>query len=216
MTFPLDANTVRDYMDLEPDGTSKYSNTTINSNIRAAVTMLERKTGRVFGDTTATYAFTTGGRTSLIIPGLREATTVELNGATLAADSGYYLQPDAQQTGVSTGLAFGGYRRGDYHSNPEWFDRGLDFGLDGYRYASGGSVPSDLRISGTWGYEDPPEPVLMAVKILAAYLTRLPVSNEAGAVVLPGGSQYDLVAWPAEVRDFVSDWSILAGIEPIP
>lgn len=216
MTFPLDATTVRAYMDLSTDGTSKYSDTTIGSNIRTAVAQLERKTGRKLADVTATLTFSTDGATSIVIPGLRTATSVTRQGATLVAGSTYFLQPDAQQTGVFTGIAFRGYSRpDDYRSNPEWFDRGLDSPFYQRNYARGG-LPNDLVITGSWGYSTQPDESLMAVKILTAYLTKLADTNEAGFISTPGGGAFDLNSWPIDVVSFVEDWSILGRVASVP
>lgn len=215
--FPLDANTVRDYMGLAADGTSKYSDTTINSNIRASLSWLERKTGRYLEDRTATLSFTTDGVGSFIIPGLRTATSISRNGATLVADASYYLTPDAQQSGVYTGVDFGGSGRGGYLSNPEWFDRGLDSDFYQRNYAGrAGSLPNDLTIAGSWGYVTPPAEVLMAVKILAAHFTKLADANSAGFLSTPDGNVFDLTNWPGDVQQFVRDYSLHAHLVALP
>ena len=67
---------VREYMDLNTVGSSsKYSDSTIGSNIRAAGAWMERRTGRIFGNQSATTKkFTTHTKASLTLPGLRTAT----------------------------------------------------------------------------------------------------------------------------------------------
>lgn len=215
MSFPLTADTVREFLTLDVDATSRYTDTTIGSNIRTATAILERKTGRRLTDVNATYRFTTEGRTSLIIPGLRSASVISLNGAVLLADSTYFLQPDVQQTGVYTGLAFTGYGSRDYHAVPDWFGRGLDFGLDAYRYRSGYSLPNDLSISGDWGYVTMPDEVLMAVKLLAAHFTKLADANSSGVLTTGSGNTFDVSGWPEDVVAFVNDWSLLAGLASV-
>jgi len=208
---------VREYMDLNTTpSASKYSDQTISSNIRAASWALERATGRYFGNRTATtLKFTTNGAAYLVIPGLRTATTVTLQGAALVADSSYWLVPDSQQTGVSCGIqlrAFGSRRDGPWYlGNPEWWDRNLDS-----RYYPGNrltSLPNDLSIVGDWGYADPlPEPVLHATKVLAAYYTKRPDALLSGAITTPDGAILDLSQIPIEVKAFVEEWRTMPTV----
>lgn len=209
--FPLDANTVRAYLDLGVDGTSKYTDTTIGSNIRASIAILERRTHRYLEDRTATLKFTTNGNPYIGIPGLRTATSVTLTGATLTADAGYWLQPDAQQSGLATGIqlrGFGQRRDGPWWlSSPEWFDRNLD-----RQRISMSSLPNDLVIAGAWGYLDPPDDCRMAVKVLAAHLTKLADANSAGTLATPDGNFFDLSNYPNLVVDFIREWSVSPGV----
>jgi hypothetical protein len=217
MTAPaaVTATSVREYLGLNAvSGESKYSDTTIGSNIRAATWALARATGRVFVDETATKKFTTNGAAYLTIPGLRTASSISLQGTALTADSTYYLVPDVQQTGVYTGIqfrAFGTGRGGPWYlSNPEWFDRNLDR----YPYGPWGgsmSLPNDLTIAGSWGYashDSTPEPYLHAVKVLAAYYTKRPDALLSGAISTDQGSIFDLSRFPVEVRAFIEEWKV--------
>jgi hypothetical protein len=212
-TFPLDANTVRDFLSLETDSTSRYTNTTIGSNIRSAVGILERLTHRYIADRTTTLTFTTQGDMTMI-PGLRTATSVVRSGATLVAGSSYYLHPDAQQSGLSTGISFGqsSGREPSYLGNPEWFDRNLDTAFYRNHYQS--TLPNDLVIAGTWGYAaaDTPDECLMAVKVMAGYLTKLADTNMAGFLSTPEGNAFDLSAYPPVVQDFVATWRLGSGV----
>lgn len=209
---------VREYLALNDPNTtsSKYSDATIGSNIRAASWTLERATGRYFGNRTATtLKFTTNGAAYLVIPGLRTATTVTLQSAALVADASYWLVPDAQQTGVSCGIqfrAFGTRQDGpSYLGNPEWFDRNLDSiyarGRGGYT-----SLPNDLVIVGDWGYTDLPEPVLHATKVLAAYYTKRPDALLSGAITTPEGAILDLSQVPVEVKMFAEEWRTMPTV----
>ena len=76
---------VREYIDLNTvSSSSKYTDSTIGSNIRAAGAWMERRTGRIFGNQAATTKkFTTNGKPSILLPGLRTATTVKLDGTAL-------------------------------------------------------------------------------------------------------------------------------------
>lgn len=204
----VSAASVREYLGLNsPGSTSQYSDATIGSNIRAASWTLERATGRIFGDSSRTLLFTTNGAAYLTIPGLRTATAISLQGAALAADTGYWLTPDAQQSGVSTGLqlrAFGATRTDGpwWLGNPEWFDRGLD--LPG----RSASLPNDLSITGSWGYADIPEPVLHATKVLAAWYTKRPDAILSGSLVTPDGNFVNLSSLPIEVQTFIAEWRV--------
>lgn len=215
MTAPtlVTAASVREYMGLNTSSTdSRYSDATIGSNVRSAGALLERRTGRLYGDQTLTLKFTTNGRTLTAIPGLRAATSIVLNSATLTADQTYYLVPDVQQTGVYTGLQLRAFQthasRGPWYlGNSEWFDRGLDL-----PYPGGGqftSLPNDLVITGTWGYTDAllPEEVRHATKVLAAYYTKRPDALLSGGLTTEGGA-FDLSAYPIEVQDFIRHWTV--------
>lgn len=206
---------VRDYMELNsPGSTSKYTDSTLGSNIRAAQGFLERKTGRVFEDTTATKKFTTNGQAFLAIPGLRTASSITLQSSSLTADSTYHLIPDSQQTGVHTGIqfrAFGtavnGY--GWWKSNPEWFDRNLDSSFyPANRGYSTTSLPNDLVIAGAWGWTDAimPEEVRHNIKVLAAYYTWRSDALLTGGRATPGGDIQDLSDLPIETQLFVAAW----------
>lgn len=210
----VSVSAVRDYLALnDPNSTSsKYSDATIGSNIRAASWFLERASGRYFGNRTATtLTFTTNGQAYLVIPGLRTATSVTLQGAALTANSTYWLIADSQQTGVSTGIQFRAFRTREggpwWLSNPQWFDRNLDSPFYPGNYGPYTSLPNDLVIAGDWGYADPlPEPVLHATKVLAAYYTKRPDALLSGAITTPEGGIFDLTQIPIEVRLFIEDW----------
>ena len=207
----ITASALRAYLDLNSvSSSSKYDDSTLGSNIRAASAFLQRRTGRQFADQTATKLFTTQGRTAITLPGLRAATTVTLQSTPLTADSTYWLLPDVQQTGLYTGIAFRGFGARSYLSNPEWFDRNLDRTWD--RYGGFYSLPNDLSIAGTWGYTDAnlPEPLLHATKVLAAFYTKRPDSVLASVATTVEGTTLDYSALPPEVQAFIDDWK-LAG-----
>lgn len=213
-SFPLDVNTVRQYMSINPDATSRYSDSTIGSNIRTALSIIESKTGRFFGGRTQGMTFTTSGEPYFTIPGLRTAGTVQLAGYPLTVDQTYWLVPDVKQSGVSTGVKLRGWnwREGSsYLSSPEWFDRNLDNPMYPGNYWRS-SIPNDLVFgSGTlWGYTDAnmPDEALMAVKVLAAYLTKLADTNFAQILGTTEGNVFDLSAYPPLVQEFVKEWAI--------
>lgn len=212
IAFPLSAATVRTYMELEDDGTSKYSDATIGSNIRTAIGMLQSRTKRRIQDSTETLKFTTNGNPYVTIPGLRTATTVTYAGAGLTADTTFWLIPDVQQTGVSAGIQLRGFNQGrqSYLSSPEWFDRNMDSAKWAERGWS--SLPNDLVILGDWGYATQPDEPLNAVKVLSAYLTELGAASSQGTAFTTDGNPLDLSDLPEIVQLFIHDWSISPGV----
>lgn len=211
--IPISA--VRDKIGLNASN-SRYPDGLIGSNLRWAAGFLERRTGRVFDETTATKLFTTEGKSLVTIPGLATASSVTLNGAPLTADETYWLIPDAQQTGVYTGIQFRAFESRPsgvpwWYGNPEWFDRGLD--LPPYYGSHRGSLPNDLSITGTWGYAAAslPEEFIGAVADLAAWATKRGDALYAGAVASPEGNLFDLSQLPVEVQAFIAEWRLSGG-----
>jgi hypothetical protein len=212
----ITAQSVREYMELNsPGSTSKYTDATLGSNIRASQGMLERWTSRRFEDVTATLTFSTDGRAFLPIPGLRSTTGVTNQGTTLVADETYYLLPDTQQTGVYTGIQFRAFRTSGTNgpwwlSNPEWFDRNLDHPHYPANRGESMTLPNDLTIAGSWGWTDAlmPEAVRHAVKVLAGFLTLRPDALLTGGRFTPGGDVTDLSQFPIEIQAFVADWKV--------
>ncbi len=148
------------------------------------------------------------------IPGLRTATSATLQGTALVADSTFYLLPDSQQTGISTGIQFRAFRTGGdgpwWKSNPEWFDRNLDSPFYPANRGEASTLPNDLVISGSWGWTDAqmPEPVRHAVKVLAGFYTLRPDALLTGGRFTPGGDVVDLAQFPPEIQAFVADWKV--------
>jgi hypothetical protein len=203
---------VRDYITLNANASSAYSDGIIGSNVRAASAFLERATNRYFGDRTATLSFTTNGQAQIAIPGLRAATSVSQNTTALVANETYWLSPDAQQTGVYTGIQFRGFmRRGGepWKAFPDWFDRNLDSPWYPGNWGNNvGSMPNDVSITGSWGYTAIPDDVAHATKVLAAYYTLRPASLLSGAQTTPDGNVFDLSNVPNEVRLFIDEWKV--------
>lgn len=207
---------VREYLGLNAvSSDSKYSDSTLGSNIRAASWTLERATGRFFGDRTQTLKFTTNGAAFITIPGLRTASSITNQSVTLTADETYYLLPDSQQSGVHTGVQFRAFGTGTnggawWLHNPEWFDRNLDSYLHPANRGQGTSLPNDLVIAGDWGYTEAtfPEPVRHATKVLAAFYTKRPDAILSGAITTPDGNSLDLSQFPVEIQAFIKDWRV--------
>lgn len=206
---------VRTLLDLNANASSHYSDDLILSNLRSAAWFLERATGRIFRDESSlTLTFTTNGEAAVYLPGLRTAASVALNGAALTADSSYWLIPDLQQSGVATSIQFRPFGTGGsggpwYLGIPDWFDRNLDSPY----WTRGGnrsSLPNDLAIAGAWGYVDAalPEPVRIANKVAAAFMTLRADVLLSGTRVTPDGGVFDLSQWPLEVQQFVAEWRL--------
>ncbi len=204
--LPVSAGQVRSYLDVN-SSSGQFSDAQIGSNIRAAASFLQRETNRQFeAQTNTTKTFTTNGEASIWIPDLRTATSITLQGSTLTADQTYHLIPDAQQSGVYTGVQFRafGMRAGSYLSNPEWFDRNLDvWSRRGYDLTS---LPNDLVIVGDWGHNPYPDEFVDAVLIYAGYKTRRPSSVLANSAITPEGNQLNYSQLPPEVSAFIESW----------
>lgn len=220
MTAPafVTAQMVRDYLNLEASGSSRYSDSTLGSNIRAAANFLERRTNRYLFDRTTSVTITTNGKAYIQIPGLRAASSVELAGGALTADTSYWLVPDEMDTGLYTGVQLRGFNttRGGpwYLGVPDWFERNLDHPYWNTGPGAGNySLPNDLVITGTWGFVagTEPEEVLHVNKVLAAYFTKRPDAVLSGGVVTEEGGIFDLSQLPIEVAAFISDWRLGAA-----
>jgi hypothetical protein len=194
---------VRDYLNITAT-TGQYSDSLIGSNINAATSFLQRKTGRQFEwqGSNVRKVFTTEGRAAVTIPDLTVANSVSLQGTALTADSTYWLIPDRRNSGVYTGIQFRAFGAYDYRSNPEWFDRNLD----NWRWAAGSRLPNDLAVEGEWGYHTPPPDVLSAITILAAYYTKFPDAIISGGIQTTEGTV--VIGFPDPVQAFINDWQL--------
>jgi hypothetical protein len=208
----VSAAEVRGYMGTA-DTTGVWSDASLGSNIIAASSFLERRTGRQFEALTgATKKFSTEGRTYLTIPDLRTVTSVALAGVTLASDTTYYLIPDRHDVTIFTGIQFRAFQsRQDanksYLANPEWFDRNLDNPRAwGNVYDS--ALPNDLVITGNWGWVPIPAEVTQATKVLAAFYTKRPDSVLADVEITPAGNARIFSGLPLEIREFIMDWTL--------
>ena len=200
-TLMVSAAAVRDYLALNPTATSsKYTDATINSNVRAAQSALEQACSRYFAERDAfTYRTTSLGRAQVFIPGFSTLTTVYYQGVlqTIGYDTNSngatcWALPDALQTGVYTAIQFRpwyvntqggvpGTPYGPWIANPNWFDQAADSPFYPPNYGGGlafNSMPNDMIVTGTAGYAAGSEPdaVLQAVKVLAAFYTLRPAS----------------------------------------
>ncbi len=178
----------------------------LGSNIRAASSFLEKRTGRQFElQTATTKTFTTNGEAYISLPGLLNLTSTTLAGTSLTVGSDAFLIPDTQQSGVYIGMQFRPFGRGsDYRGYPNWFDTNLDRRW----YPGFTSDPNDLAITGDWGFVSYPEELVHVTNVLAAWYTRRPDSLLGGVSVTAGGTEVDMGALPVEVRLFIDEWKI--------
>jgi hypothetical protein len=229
VNYIVTAGQVRDYLELNsPGSSSKYSDDTIGSNLRAAQSMLEQKTHRFLFDRTAfTWATTTMLMAQVQIPGFRSFTSVSWGGSVLSVGlPGNDLNASCwaiaeQAPGVEfplyTALQFRAHRAEStmpwWIADPGWFDKGLDMRSypgnwgGGYAYAS---MPNDLVILGNAGYAPGTEPDALrhAVKVLASFYTMRPASVMANIMLTAGGAGLTVDQLPPEVIEFVYDWKL--------
>jgi hypothetical protein len=225
MSYMPTADMVRDILLLNtPGSTSRYSDDTINSNIRAGIPLLESMTGRVWIDQPGvTKTFTTQGRAQMYIPGVRTVTQVLWQGAPIAfgvppGNAGAcWLLPDVRQSGIYTAIQLRVFQaRGgsNWLSNPNWFDQGADSPYAPWNRGGGdsfNSLPNDLSITADWGYADgDPElgPFYLALKFYAAFLTLRPPSILADVILSPTGHVTKTADLPPEVQRFVDEFRI--------
>lgn len=219
-TQPIAVQTVLDYMALQSGTTAQYSSGTVGSNIRSAAAGLEKATGRWFMDRPATtWTTTTNGRAQVYIPGFRSITGVTIQTAPLTDSQSFWALPDAQNSGIFTGLqlrAFTSQSRDPgrpWLANPNWFDINADSPWYPPNYGGAyaqASLPNDLVVSGNGGYTDAnlPEAFLEAVKIWAAFKTMRPSSLLADVSITPQGGVVTYSSLPPEVSGFISEWKI--------
>ena len=201
----VNASNVRTYLTVT--GISgQWDAALIGSNINAASSFLQRRTGRQFeAQASLTKKFSTHGKAYLTIPDLRSTTAVTLNDAALTADSTYYLIPDRNNSGVYVGIEFPSYR--------QRLSPGLNtFDINYTHLRWGGSfdtLPNNLVIGpADWGHAPLPDELLQATVVLASWYTIRPDALLANARQTPEGNVFDLSALPVEVIEFINAWRI--------
>lgn len=230
MALIISTQAVRDYLELNSPGTSsKYSDGTIGSNIRAATSYLEVECHRFFADRVAvTVGITTMLAAQVAIPGFRSFTSVTWGGAVLSvafpgdgniAPSAWAILETAPgvPNPVAVALQFRAWRadsdRPWWYADSGWWDKGLDNPFypgnrgGGYAWTS---MPNDLVLVGDGGYVagTEPETLLHAVKVLAGFYTMRPASILADVAITPAGGVVTYSQMPAEVVEFVADWKV--------
>lgn len=228
MNLIVTSQDVRDYLELNSPGTtSKYSDATINSNIRAAQSYLEAECRRYFYDHPGvTWATTTMIEAQVPIPGFRTFTTVTFGSTVLsvgipgdgnASPSAWAIQEAAGgiDTPLYTALQFRPWRsdsggRPWYYADSQWWDKALDSPFYPGNLGGGysiSSMPNDLVIVGDGGYAANTEPYLLrhVIKVLAGFYTMRPASILADVAITPAGGVLTYSQLPAEVVEFVAD-----------
>ena len=228
MTLLVDASAVRDYLQLNAvASTSQYSDQTISSNILAAQSALEQACNRYFVPRTFTvdapWKTTTYLRAIVSLPGFRTFDTVTWGGSTMVEDQSFWALPDAQQSGVFTGIQFRAMRADPngapwWYADSNWWDKALDSPFYPGNYGGGyyyTSMPNDLRIAGDAGYDPtldqgdqgyPPFALLHAIKVLASFFTMRPASILADVAITAQGGVLTYSQMPAEVAQFIAAW----------
>lgn len=228
---------VRDYLQLNsPGSTSQYSDDTIGSNIRAAISALERETHRFLADRTAwTWATTTMLAAQVAIPAFRSFTTTTFGGTVLTVgipgdgntSPSCWAIADEINNGTFVALQFRPWRADSnmpwwlaLGGSNSWFDQAADNPFDprnrggGYAWTS---MPNDLVIVGNAGWDSTlpidsfggyPSAFLHALKVLAAFYTMRPASILADVSITPAGGVVNYTKLPPEVGDFIAAYKI--------
>lgn len=222
---------VRQYLTLNADSaSSRYSDETIGSNIRAAQSTLEAATGRfLYNHEGITWATTTMLQGQVAIPGFRAFTSVtwgnavlnvglpgnDLNAGCWAIREAGPGIPDAG--GLLVAIQFRAWRADGgmpwWFADSGWFDKLLDSPFYPGNYGGGfawTSMPNDLVIVGDGGYTpgDEPAAVQHAVKVLAAWYTMRPASVLADVAVTSGGQTLPYQELPPEVSQFIAGFKM--------
>lgn len=237
MTMLVQPADVRTYLELNAvPSTSRYSDQTIGSNVLMAQSRLEQVTHRYIAPRTFTnanpWAWTTNNAQQIPLPGFRSLTAVTRSSAALLLNSGYWLIPDSMQSGVFTGMAFRaavpsgfwpgtpGTPYGPWITNPNWFDQAADSPFFPPNVGGGvflTSMPNDLLIEGSAGWDPTipdgtpgavPYDALLAIRAYAGWITMRGPSLIAQDVITPAGGVMSFSTMPAEVRDFISAWTV--------
>src|SRR5439155_24364346 len=164
-----------------------------------AIDELEKTTRRYFVNKPGkSWQTTSYGRPILALPGIRTASSVTWMGTVQVAGivgqgSGYMLEPDAQQTGVYTSIAFrpmhttdsGPWWLGLGGATTNWFDTGADSPYDPRNYGGGyvyTSTEQDTVIVGDWGYAPGSEPggFIHALGVLGGFMAMRPSARPGG------------------------------------
>ena len=230
MNYIVTPGQVRAYLELNsPSTSSRYSDETIGSNIRAAQSDLEAATKRFLYDhPSITWATTTMLQAQVTLPGFRSIASATWGGAALSVAVpgdgntspsawGLWESSPGVEERLIVALQFRAWRVDNdmpwYYADRDWWDKSLDNPFYPGNYGGGyawTSMPNDLVIVGDGGYTpgSEPEAVKDAVKIYAAWKTMRPAGLLGGLAVTPQGNTVDYTSLPAEVVDFIADWSI--------
>jgi hypothetical protein len=182
-----------------------------------ATAQAEADTGRYFSvRSNHTERYSSNGQASLTIldvPYEDSGRTVTWLGATLVADTNYWLLPDRRYTATADTLQlrYYDYSRPDWwKASPNWFDANLD------RHGALGASPNDVVVSGTHGMpNNGPNDVHQAVLELAAWFYYRAKSGASGFINSPTGEEIDLGALPDAYAQMVKNWRVTTGVAAI-
>lgn len=210
--------------------TARYSDTVIGNHLLDSIGEIEKACVRYFVNKPGfTWQYTSNGAPLLYLAGLRSASSVAWQGAIQTAgvagtggSSGYLLLPDAQQTGIYTGIQFRPLRTPDTNgpwywslggpNGTDWFSTGADNPFDPRNYGGGYVYTSsalDTVIVGDWGYApgSEPNPFVSALEVLASWHQERTLSLLADSVITPQGGVLSFSGMPVEVKSFISQWA---------
>lgn len=229
MNLIVTESQVRDYLELNsPGSSSKYSDQTIASNLRAAQSFLESATHRfLFDHPAVTWARTSMLQAQVALPGFRAFTTVTWGGSVMTVGypgndtnaSCWVLAEEGPgvEFPLYVGMQFRPWRvdndRPWWLADSQWFDKALDSPFypgnwgGGYAWTS---MPNDLVIVGDGGYAAGTEPEALkhAIKVLASFYTMRPASILADVAITPQGGVLTYSQLPTEAVAFIRDWKI--------
>lgn len=231
MNLIISTDSVREYLELNgPGSSSRYSDATIGSNIRAAQSYLERECHRFFYDHPGiTWATTTLSQAQVPLPGFRSFDSITWGATAMTLSTPDAPSPNASvwglwepSDGVPDGqrlvcaLQFRPWRVDNgpwYLADPLWWDKGIDSPFYPGNYGGGyawTSMPNDLVVVGDGGYApgQEPEAVRHVVKVLACWYTMRGPTLMGNVGLTPGGSQIEYGDLPPEVDEFVADWKL--------
>ena len=205
------------------------SDTILGNHLLDAIGELEKGTRRFFVNHPGqSWQLTSYGRPIVSLPGFRTVSSVTWQGAVQTAGlagtgggSGYILLPDVQQTGVYIAISFRPLRTPDTNGpwwlslggqTTNWFDTGADNPYDPRNYGGGyvyTSVEGDTVIVGDGGYApgSEPNPFVHALEVYASWQKERPLTLLSDTVITPQGGVLSYSSLPAEVRQFMADWT---------
>jgi hypothetical protein len=176
----------------------------------------ERDTGRIFAvSSNVQHVYSTDDAYSMTIhdrPYNDATRVVTWQGVTQTEDSDYWMLQDRRNPDVSVTIQLRYYDRSRgqwYKASPDWFDRNLD------QLDRRGSIPNDLKITGTVGHPQLPLDVKQAVTELAALMFWQAKSGASGIVASPTGETIDLAELSDNYARFVKNWKIRTAVQVV-
>lgn len=175
----------------------------------------ERDTSRIFAVTSnVTHYYSTDGQAAITIhdrPYSDATRVVTWYGATLTEGTGYWMLQDRRDPTASITIQIRQFNRvGNwYKADPQWWDKNLD------KLDRRGSLPNDLKISGTVGHPATPLDVKQAVTELAAAMFWKAKSGASGVVKTFTGEEVTVAELEERYQRFVNNWRIRTAVSAV-